>query len=492
MSREKIEKSKILAGLVWKLLERGGTQGIQFLVQVILARILVPEQFGTIALVMVFINFAQVFVQSGFNTALIQKKDADEVDFCSVFYLSLGVAGVLYILVFLTSPLIASFYNDPMLTPVLRVLSLTLFFGAYNSIQNAYIARNLMFKKLFTSSLGSIIASGILGIIAAYQGLGIWALVIQQLCNQIAITVILMFVVDWKPKLLFSIDRVKVLFSYGGKLLASQLLNVLYMDLRTLIIGRIYSPSMLGYYNRGRQFPQVIVSNIDGSIQSVMLPTLASQQDNRQRVKEMMRRAIVSSSFLIFPMMIGMAVVAGPLVRVVLTDKWLPAVPFLQIFCMSYALMPIHTANLQAINALGRSDIFLKLEIVKKITGLIILAISLPFGVHAIAMGQVVSGIISTFINAFPNKKLLDYSYVEQWKDIVPSLLIAVLMGFVVYLFNFVGLIAWQQLILQVVVGVIVYIGLAKLFGLQSFAYLLTTVSELSKQRRTAILCTKD
>jgi O-antigen/teichoic acid export membrane protein len=223
-----------------------------------------------------------------------------------------------------------------------------------------------------------------------------------------------------------------------------------------------------------------------------MLPTLASQQDNRQRVKEMMRRAIVSSSFLIFPMMIGMAVVAEPLVRVVLTDKWLPAVPFLQIFCMSYALMPIHTANLQAINALGRSDIFLKLEIVKKITGLIILAISLPFGVYAIAMGQVLSGIISTFINAFPNKKLLDYSYVEQWKDIVPSLLIAVLMGFVVYLFNFAGLIAWQQLILQVVVGVIVYIGLAKLFGLQSFAYLLTTVSELSKQRRTAILCTKD
>lgn len=468
-------------------MERGGSQGVQFFVQIVLARLLSPGQFGAIALVMVFVNLAQVFVQSGFNTALIQKKDADEVDFCSVFYLSLGVAGALYILIFLTSPLIASFYNDPMLTPVLRVLSLTLFFGAYNSIQNAYIARNLMFKKLFTSSLGAMLFSGILGIIAAYQGLGIWALVIQQLCNQIAITVILMFVVDWKPKLIFSFDRVKTLFSYGGKLLASQLLNVLYMDLRTLIIGRIHSPSMLGYYNRGRQFPQVIVSNIDGSIQSVMLPTLASHQDNRQRVKQMMRRAIVSSSFLIFPMMIGMAVVAESLVRVVLTDKWLPAVPFLQIFCMSYALMPIHTANLQAINALGRSDIFLKLEIVKKITGLIILAISLPFGVYAIAIGQVVSGIISTFINAFPNKKLLDYSYVEQWRDIVPSMLTAALMGFVVYLFNFVGLVAWQQLILQVVVGVVVYTGLAKVFKLQSFAYLITTITEILKQRRNAL-----
>ena len=487
-----MNKSRIISSLFWKLMERGGTQGIQFIVQIVLARLLLPEDFGTIAIVMVFISLAQVFVQSGFNTALIQKKNADEVDFSSVFYLSVFVAGVLYLLIYISAPWVANFYDDPLLTPVLRVLSLTLFFGAFNSIQNAYVARHMMFKKLFYSSLGAIIISGTFGIVSAFSGLGVWALIIQQLVNQAAISIIMWFTVQWRPHLLFSFSRVKTLFSFGSKLLASSLLNVLYTDLRTLIIGRIYSPAMLGYYNRGRQFPKVVVSNIDGSIQSVMLPTLASHQDNRQRVKQMMRRAIVSSSFLIFPMMIGMAVVAEPLVRVVLTDKWLPAVPFLQIFCLSYALMPIHTANLQAINALGRSDIFLKLEIVKKITGLIILAISLPFGVHAIAMGQVVSGIISTFINAFPNKKLLDYSYVEQWKDIVPSLLIAVLMGFVVYLFNFAGLIAWQQLILQVVVGVIVYIGLAKLFGLQSFAYLLTTVSELSKQRRTAILCTKD
>lgn len=480
-------KSKVISSLFWKFVERGGTQGVQFLVQIILARLLAPEQFGTIALVMVFINLAQVFVQSGFNTALIQKKDADEVDFSSVLYLSIAVAGALYILIYLTSPLIAGFYDDQMLTPVLRVLSLTLFFGAYNSIQNAYIARNLMFKKLFASSLGAMLFSGILGITAAYQGLGIWALVIQQLVNQISITVILTFVVDWKPKLLFSFDRVKTLFSYGGKLLASQLLNVLYMDLRTLFIGRIYSPSMLGYYNRGQQFPMAIVSNINGSIQSVMLPTLASHQDNRKRVKEMMRRAIVSSSFLIFPMMIGMAVVAEPLVKVVLTDKWLPSVPFLQIFCMTYALMPIHTANLQAINALGRSDIFLRLEVIKKIIGLVILAISLPFGIYAIAVGQVISGIISTFINARPNRRLLDYSYLEQWKDIMPSFVISIGMGSVVYLVNYAALLAWQQLVVQVLVGVIVYIGLAKIFRIESFAYLLITISELRQQRRKAM-----
>ena len=442
-------KFNIARSLFWKLMERGGTQGIQFLVQVVLARLLAPEQFGAIAIVMVFINLAQVFVQSGFNTALIQKKDADEADFSSIFYLSLGVAGVLYFVIFVSAPYIADYYNDPILVPVLRVLSFILFTGAFNSIQIAYISRNLMFKKLFKSSLGATFISGILGIVTAYKGLGIWSLVIQQLSNQLSITIIMWYTVKWRPCLIFSLSKVKVLFSYSWKLLASSLLNVFYLDIRTLVVGKVYSSSVLGYYNRGQQFPKVIVSNIDGSIQSVMLPTLSAHQDNRGRVKEMMRRAIVSSSFLIFPMMIGLAVVAQPLVKIVLTDKWLPAVPFLQIFCISYALMPIHTANLQAINAMGRSDIFLKLEITKKIIGLAILVISLPFGVYAIALGQVVSAIISSFINAYPNKQLLDYSYREQWIDLMPSLLISIAMGGVVYLFNFLEIAAWKTLIIQ-------------------------------------------
>ena len=482
---EQQTKSRVMSSFIWKLMERGGTQGIQFLVQIILARLLAPEQFGTIALVMVFINLAQVFVQSGLNTALIQKKDADEVDFSSVFYLSMVIAGVLCVLIFLTSPLIAGFYDDQILTPVLRTLSLTLFFGAYNSIQNAYIARNLMFKKLFVSSLGAILFSGAIGIIAAYKGLGIWALVIQQLTNQILITAILMFVVSWKPSLIFSFGRAKALFSYGGRLLVSQLLHVLYMDLRTLIIGRVYSPSVLGYYNRGEQFPKVTVLNIDGSIQSVMLPTLAAHQDNRKRVKEMMRRAIVSSSFFVFPMMIGMAVVAEPLVKVVLTDKWLPAVPLVQVFCMAYALMPIHTANLQAINALGRSDVFLKLEIAKKIIGLIILAISLPFGVYAIAVGEVVVGVISTFINAGPNKKLLDYGYKHQLIDILPSLFLSLFMGVVIYNIEWLGLTAICTLVFQVCAGVTIYAGLAWILKLECFTYLLSTVDMLLNERRS-------
>lgn len=476
--------SNILSSLFWKLMERGGTQGIQFIVQIILARFLSPEEYGIIAIVMVFILLANVFVESGFNTALIQKKDADEVDFSSVLYLSLGVATILYVVIFFTAPFIASFYDQPILIQVLRVLSITIFIGAFNSIQNAYVARNMLFKKLFTSSLGSVTISGVVGIIAAYSGLGVWALVLQQLISQLAVAVILWFTVKWRPHLIFSTTRVKSLFSYGSKLLAAGLLDTLYSNLRTLIIGRMYTPSMLGYYNRGQQFPQLIVSNINGSIQSVMLPALSAHQDDRKRVKEMMRRAVVSSSFLIFPMMVSMAVVAEPLVKIVLTEKWLPAVPFLQIACFTFALWPIHTANLQAINAMGRSDIFLRLEIIKKIMGLIVLGVSLPFGVYAIALGGIFSGLIGTFINAYPNKELLNYSYKEQWLDIMPSLLISLIMGGIVYLFNFSNILAWQILILQIVSGGIIYILLAKIFKIESFTYLVGTMKQLINSRK--------
>lgn len=477
-------KANIVSSLLWKLMERSATQGIQFVIQIILARLLLPEEFGAIAIVMVFISLANVFIQSGFNTALIQKKDADEVDFSSVLYLSVGVATILYVIIFLCAPLIANFYNQQILIKVLRVLSSTLLIGAFNSIQNAYVAKHMLFKKLFASSLVAAIISGIVGLILAYSGLGIWALVTQHITNQILIAVILWCTVKWRPRLLFSIQRLKLLFSYGSKLLVSSLIDTMYRNLRTILIGKIYTPSMLGYYNRGEQFPQLIVSNINGSIQSVMLPTLSVCQDNRKKVKDIMRRAIVSSSFLIFPMMIGMAAVAEPLIRIVLTDRWLSSVPFLQIACFNFALWPIHTANLQAINAMGRSDIFLKLEIIKKIVGIIILVISLYFGIYAIALGGVISGIISTFINAYPNKELLNYSYREQCLDIMPSFIISFVMGGIVYLFNFLTISVCKILILQIVSGVIIYILLAKMLKIESYTYLVSTMNQLINYRK--------
>ena len=484
MNNNEVTKAKVLSSLLWKLMERGGTQGIQFIVTIVLARILLPEEFGLIVLVTIFIGIAGVFVQSGFNTALIQKKNVDEIDFSSVFYLSLVVASLLYLFLFFTAPLLANFFEEPKLGPVLRILSFTLFFGAFNSIQIAFIARNMQFKKLFVSSLGAIIISGTIGIVMAYANFGVWALVWQQLTNQFIIAVILSFTVKWRLKLIFSTSRIKGLFSFGWKLLISALLDTLYNNIISLIIGKLFSPTILGFYNRGEQFPSLLVSNIDGSIQSVMLPTLSSHQEDRQRVKEIVRRSIVTSSFIVFPMMVGMAVIAEPLVKILLTEKWLPAIPFLQIFCAAYALWPIHTANLQAINALGRSDIFLKLEIAKKIFGLIILVVSIPFGVYAMAIGVLVTEIIATFVNTYPNLKLIDYSFQEQWKDILPSLLVSLLMGIVVYGIQWIGIGPPLTLILQVFVGVVVYIGLANVFRLECFTYLRTIGTEILKSKR--------
>ena len=474
-------KTTVLTSLIWKFLERAGVSGVQAVVQIVLARLLLPEDYGVIALIAVFIAVAQIFVTSGLNTALIQKKEVDDTDYSSVFFLSLIIAAVCYAVIFITSPLIAAFYGNEIITPVLRVLGITLFFGAFNSIQNAVIARTFTFKNLFISSLGAVIISGIAGIIIALLGYGVWALVGQQLVSYIALCAIMWVTVDWRPKLLFSLTRVKTLFSFGWKLLVSAQIDTIYNNISTLVIGKLYPANMLGYYTQGQQYPNVIVSNINASIQTVMLPAYAKNQDDKATVKQIMRRALTTSSFLVLPAMARLAAVAEPLILLLLTEKWLLAVPFLQIFCCVYAMWPIHTVNLQAINGIGRSDVFLKLEIIKKAVGLIALAITIPMGIYAMAVGMIFIGIIGTFINAYPNKKLLNYSPLEQWKDIMPSLLISAVMFGIVYTITFLTLPCWIMLIIQIPLGIIVYFGLAKLFRLETLTYTLDTVKELLK-----------
>lgn len=472
-------KNKVLSSLFWKLTERGGTQGIQFILQIVLARLLVPQDFGIIALITIFIVIANVFIQSGFSSALIQKKNADSTDFSSVFYLSLFVTGLLYAILFFAAPIIADFYRESQLIFIIRVLSISLFFGAVNSVQNAVVSRNMQFRRFFFSSLGGIIPSGIIGVMMAYMGYGVWALVWQQFINQFFITLILWFTVKWRPKLVFSLSRLKIMFSFGWKLLCSSLLDTIYNNLYGLIIGKVFDPAMLGFYNRGDAFPNIIVNNIDGSIGSVMFPVLSANQDDKSRLKTMVRRSIVTSSFIIFPIMIGLAMCAEPLIKILLTDKWLPCVPFLQLLCLSYALWPIHTANLQAINALGRSDIFLKLELIKKGIGVVCLCISIPFGVYVMVGLRVIMSFISTFINSFPNRRLLNYSFQEQWFDIIPSLILSVIMGIIVYMIHFIGWNAWLTLIVQIFVGIFSYISLAVIFKLECLAYLLDTIKKL-------------
>lgn len=339
----------------------------------------------------------------------------------------------------------------------------------------------MMFKKLFFSSLGAVFVSGALGIWAAYMGAGIWALVIQQLISQLTTSIILWFTVKWRPIWVFSLNRLKGLFSFGWKLFAASVLYTLFQDLRTLIIGKLHNHSMLGFYNRGESFPSLILSNIDGAIQSVMFPAFASHQDDKPSLKNMVRRSITTSSFLVFPAMVGLAVIAEPLVAVLLTDKWLPAVPFIQIFCFTYAVRPMQGINLQVINAMGRSDVSLRIFFIKRGFELMVLLISIPFGIYAIALGTTISAVFSMIVNISPNKILLDYSLPEQIKDFLPSLLISLLMGAIVYSLNFLNIAPLAKMLLQIFTGVILYVGLAKLFKLDSMDYIVSTVKDLIK-----------
>ncbi len=477
-----MNRNTTLSSLIWRFIERIGAHIVTFIVSIILARLLDPEVYGTIAIITVFITIMQVFVDSGLGNALIQKKSADDLDFSSVFYFNLIICCLLYAIMFFAAPLIGKFYDNMELIPVIRVLSLTLVISGVRNVQQAYVFRNMLFKKLFLSSIVGTIGAAVVGIGMAYKGYGIWALVGQQLFNVLVGTIILWFVVKWRPKLIFSFERLKGLFSFGWKLLASALIETLYNNLRSLIIGKVYSPSKLAYYDKGNQFPFVIISNINTSIDSVLLPTMSREQDNSTRIKSMIRRAIRTSTYIMAPMMIGLAVCAEPIVTLLLTDKWLPCVLFMRIFCVTYIFYPIHTANLNAVKAMGRSDIFLKLEIVKKIVGFSAILATMWISVEAMAYSLLITTVLSTMINAFPNKKLLNYSWFEQMRDILPNICLSVIMGIPVYLIQYLPLPNLVILILQVITGVIIYMGLSMILKLEMFNYLIEIVKDFTKK----------
>ena len=474
----------VFHNLTWRLLERFGAQGVSFIVSIILARLLDPAVYGTIALVTVFTTIMNVFVDSGLGTALIQKKNADDTDFSTVFYFNLAMCTALYGLMFLASPLIAHFYERPELTAIIRVLSLSLVLSGIKSIQQSYISRHMLFKRFFFSTIGATVLSAVVGIVMAYRGFGVWALVAQTLTSNAVSTIILWGTVKWRPKLLFSWSRLKGLFSFGWKILVSSLLNTIYNDLRQLIIGKLYTTEDLAFYNKGHQFPQLVVANINTSIDSVLLPAMSEQQDNRERVKAMTRRAIKISSYIMMPMMMGLAVCAEPFIRLLLTEKWLPCVFFLRIFCFTMAFYPIHTANLNAIKAMGRSDMFLKLEIIKKIYGLAALFATMWISVEAMAYSLLVTTIISQIVNSFPNKKLLNYSYFEQIRDMLPTILISVIMGAVAFCVTLLSLGDFVTLIIQIPVGVIVYIACSAITKNESFLYILSVVKGYLKKKK--------
>ncbi len=476
-------KSVITSNFFWRLLERFGAQGVTFVVSIVLARILDTEVYGTVALITVITSILQVFVDSGLGSALIQKKEADDLDFSTVFFFNLIFCFVLYAGLFLAAPAIAAYYRQETITPVIRVLGLILIVSGFKNIQNAYVSRNLLFKKYFFATLGGTLTAAIVGIWMAYKGYGVWALVVQNLVNQSIDTIILWITVKWRPKAVFSLKRFKELFSFGWKLLASSLLDTLWNQARQLIIGKKYSANDLAFYNKGQEYPHLLTNSVNASIDSVLFPVMSKAQDSREHVKSITRKAIQVESYILWPMMIGLAACAESLICVLIKEKWLPSAFYLRVFCITFAFYPIHIANLNAIKALGRSDLYMKLEITKKVVGFILLITSMWISVKAMAYSLLIGSVASQIINTWPNRKLLDYRYFEQIKDILPSVLLSLAMGALVYCVRFLHLSELVTLILQIVLGVAVYWLGSMLFRLEGYRYAISIFQGLLKRK---------
>lgn len=480
--------NKVISGLLWKFSERMAAQIVTFIVTIILARMIAPEDYGAIALITIFITIANVFVVSGFGNALIQKKDADDIDFSSVFYFNIVFSLLIYFIIFLMAPYVARFYDMDILKPLLRVLALKVVLAGVNSIQQAYVSKKMMFRKFFLSTLIGTIVSAFVGVGLAIYGAGVWALVAQQLSNALLDTVILWITVKWRPILKFDFGRVIGLISYGWKILATNLINAIYDNLKNLIIGKKYSSTDLAYYSKGKQFPELFVTNINSAIGSVLFPAMALIQDDKERLKESIRKSIMVSSFIMLPLMAGLFVLADDVVTLLLTDTWSFCVPYLRIACIYLSTYPINTANLQALNAIGRSDYYLKLEVIKRSIGIILILITMNYGVFWIASSDILVTIFAIIINTYPNSKLLNYSLIEQMKDLLPNIIRSIIMGSIVYVINgvlnnYIDFIL-IRLIVNTIIGSIIYFALSYLTNSEEIKIILEKIKLLKNKSK--------
>lgn len=474
-------KKKTLSGLIWRFCERFLAQIVTFIVSIVIARLLLPEDYGIVAIVTVFIALADVLVTSGLGTALIQKEDADDSDFSTLFYSGLVLSIVLYFIIFFAASPIAKLYSNDLIVPVLRVMGLRIPIAAINSIQQAFVVRNMQFKKFFFSTLIGTLISGAVGIGMAVAGYGVWALVGQYLSNTVIDTFVLFVTISWKPKLLFSTVKFKSLFSYGWKIMASSFIGVLFNKAKNLVIGAKYTEADLAYYTKGENFPLLVSSNIESTIDSVVFSTLSKEQNDLVKVKRICGKFLGMGSFIIIPLMVGMAAVGENMIRLLLTEKWLACVPYLQIVCMGQIFSLISTVNLQVYKAIGRSDVVLKLEFIKKPILLGIIIGMMFISPMAIAIGVACYEVIAAVINSFMSKKLIGFSFWEQLKELLPSLFVGVIMGAGVYFMKYIPIHYVIVLVLQVVCGIGVYVGLSLIFNKKHSRYLIDLL--LSKKK---------
>lgn len=469
--KEQNLKKKTVSGLFWKMAEQIGSQLIRMLTMIVLARVLMPEDYGAIALVWVFISLSDVVLKSGLASPLIQKKDADSLDFSTIFYCSFSLSFVLVAIIYFSAPAIARFYDMDVLCPVLRALSVIIPICSVASIQNAYVSRCMKFRTFFFATLIGLITSGAVGIWMAYHGYGIWSLVGQTITNHFVNLVVVFLFIRWLPTKEFSWTRLRQMWSFGWKVFVASLINSIFSDLRTILIGKVYTKQDLAYYNQGNQYPQMVVMTVNSSINAVLFPAIAKIQDDIAGVRAFLRRSIKLGSFIMFPLLLGFAATAKPLVLLLLTEKWLPSVPFIQVMCLALFLAPVSTPSQQAIKAIGRSDVTMRQELIKKSVYLALVIIGLCISIWGVVIGSAIGEIWCVLVNTFPCKKHLGYSFRNQLADILPNLLTAGFMAVVVYFVSYLFTSPLMSLLVQIPLGIILYIGIAAISKNESYIY---------------------
>ena len=478
-----MKKAIVIKSLIYKTVERFSVKGLGFIISILLARLLSPDAFGQIAIVTVFVNLSQSIIEGGLGTALVQSREVDDRDYSTVFYICMAMAAVMTGIIYLAAPLVAGYYSSPEILSPLRVYAFSGFFSSYGSILTAKIQREMRFRQMMVCSLAATIISGSLAVAIAFAGAGIWTLVVYYFSHTVISCFAMMIAVRWAPKLSFSLKRAKELYSFGWKMLAATIMRSIYSDIRSLIIGKRFSTADLGYYDRGQQFPMVITLALEEAMQSVMFPVLAKSQDDRGQMRDIMQKTLSLGSLMVFPAMIGLAAVAEPLVKLLLTDKWLPCVPFMQIICIAQVPFIVSTSNLVPIKAMGRSDIYMKLEFFRRAAMLIVLIVTVVFfhSVRAIAYGYALSAWLDVFIVSIPNRRFFGYGVWGQIKDTWKIFAASVIMGAAVLAINYIPISVIFKLLIQIFCGVAVYMAMCRILKVDIFMYALDMLKKLFK-----------
>jgi teichuronic acid exporter len=476
MSEESL-KDKTVKGVVWSAVERFSVQGVQFVIGIILARLLMPSDYGIIAMLSIFLAVSQTFVDSGFSNALVRKIDRTESDYSTAFYFNIAIGIFFYLLLFLGAPYIALFYHAPILIPITRVVGLTIVFNSLCIVQEAILTIKIDFKTQAKVSLSSTILTGVIGVILAYKGFGVWALAIQSVSASFIRMFLFWILAKWRPVVPFSKQSFRQLFGYGSKLLASGLLDTTYNNIYPIVIGKFFTSSSLGFFTRAQQLAGFPSANITGILQRVTFPVLSTIQNEDERLRQNYRKILRLSAYVIFPVMVGLAAVASPLIHVLLTSKWEGCILYLQIICFAMMWYPVHAINLNLLQVKGRSDLFLRLEIIKKCVGVSILCLTIPLGITAMCIGMCCSSLIALVINTYYTGKLIQVGFFRQMRDLLPIAFNCLIMGVGAYMVTCLPIPNICKLMGGILVGLVYYMCASRVLKSEEFYYLANLIS---------------